>query len=92
LYALLFAVMISGYLISTADGRSIDVFGLFSVPATVTGLPGQADVAGDVHFVLAVTLVTVAAAHALAALKHHLLDRDRTLLRMLGVAPRSARR
>jgi cytochrome b561 len=92
LYALLFAVMISGYLISTADGRSIDVFGLFSVSATVTGLPGQADVAGDVHFVLAVTLVTVAAAHALAALKHHLLDRDRTLLRMLGVAPRSARR
>ena len=32
-YPLLFALMISGYLISTSDGRAIDVFGLFSVPS-----------------------------------------------------------
>jgi cytochrome b561 len=86
LYLLLVAVMSSGYLISTADGRSIDVFGLFAVPATLTGLPSQADVAGDVHFYLAVTLIGLAAIHALAALKHHFLDRDRTLLRMLGAS------
>ncbi len=84
LYVLLFAVMFSGYLISTAHGRPIDVFGLFSVPATITGLPNQADNAGDVHYVLAISLVVLAGIHALAALKHHFLDRDRTLLRMLG--------
>lgn len=32
LYALLFAILISGYLISTADGKPISVFGLFDVP------------------------------------------------------------
>ncbi len=84
LYLLLFAVMVSGYLISTADGRPIAVFGLFEVPAAVVGLPGQADVAGQVHLILAITLVSLAGVHALAALKHHFVDRDRTLLRMLG--------
>jgi cytochrome b561 len=87
LYVLLFAVMASGYLISTADGRAIDVFGLFQVPATITGLPQQADVAGSVHLVLAIALVSLSGIHALAALKHHVIDRDRTLLRMLGRRP-----
>jgi cytochrome b561 len=87
LYILLFAVMLTGYLISTADGRPIDVFGLFQLPATVTDLPEQADIAGDLHLVLAITLVSVAGMHALAALKHHVIDRDRTLLRMLGRRP-----
>lgn len=89
LYLLLFGVMVSGYLISTADGRPIDVFGLFAVPATLTGLPGQADIAGKVHLALAVALVSTAGLHALAALKHHLLDRDATLIRMLGIPPRT---
>jgi cytochrome b561 len=84
LYVLLLAVMISGYLISTADGRAIDVFGLFAVPASVTGIPNQADLAGDVHLALAISVVTLAGIHAAGALKHHFLDRDRTLLRMLG--------
>lgn len=84
LYVLLLAIMTSGYLISTADGRPIDVFGLFQVPATLTGLPNQADLAGDVHFALAVAAVGLAAVHGAAALKHHFVDRDRTLLRMLG--------
>lgn len=84
LYVLLAAVMISGYLISTADGRAVDVFDWFSVPATVTGLDNQEDLAGDVHLALAIVLVSLALVHALAALKHHFLDRDPTLKRMLG--------
>jgi cytochrome b561 len=83
LYALLFAIMISGYLISTADGRAIEVFGWFAVPATLSGIDGQEDIAGEVHLILAVTTIVIAAVHALAALKHHFLNRDRTLLRML---------
>jgi cytochrome b561 len=34
-YVLLLALMVSGYLISTPDGRAIDVFGWFSVPSFV---------------------------------------------------------
>lgn len=84
LYLLLIVVMLAGYLISTADGRPVDVFGLISVPATLSGMENQEDIAGDVHRVLAITLLSVAGLHAVAALKHHFLDRDRTLLRMFG--------
>lgn len=84
LYLGMLAVMVSGYLISTADGRGISVFGLFEVPALMSGLPDQEDRAGAVHLFLAWTLVALAALHALAALKHHFIDRDATLKRMLG--------
>ncbi|WP_313646618.1 cytochrome b [Pseudomonas sp.] len=84
LYLGLFAVMIAGYLISTADGVGIPVFGLFEVPALISDLPDQADVAGVIHLWLAWGLVIFAVLHALAALKHHFIDRDATLKRMLG--------
>ena len=84
LYLSLFAVMIAGYLISTADGVGIPVFGLFEVPALVSGLPDQADTAGEIHLYLAWALVIFSGLHALAALKHHFIDRDATLTRTLG--------
>ena len=84
LYLGLFVLMVSGYLISTADGRGVGVFGLFEVPATLTSIANQEDVAGLVHEYLGWTLVIFAALHALAALKHHFIDRDRTLSRIFG--------
>lgn len=80
----LLATIAAGYLISTAKGDPVDVFGLFTLPATITGLPRQADVAGAAHYWLAVALISLAGVHALAALKHHFIDRDATLTRMLG--------
>jgi cytochrome b561 len=84
LYLGLFVLMVSGYLISTADGRGIGVFGLFDVPATITSIPRQEDVSGLVHEYLGWAVVIFAGIHGLAALKHHFIDRDRTLLRMFG--------
>lgn len=84
LYLLLMAIMAAGYLISTADGRAISVFDWFEVPATLTGLPNQEDVAGDIHEILAWALIALVTLHALAALKHHFINRDTTLLKMLG--------
>lgn len=84
IYLLLLAIMTSGYLISTADGRAIDVFGWFSVPATIQDIANQEDIAGEVHEILAWSLMALVAMHALAALKHHLIDRDNTLRKMLG--------
>lgn len=84
LYTLLFAIFISGYLISTADGDPISVFGWFTVPATLAGSGEQADLAGDIHLWLAWTVVIISVLHGLAALKHHFIDRDITLKRMLG--------
>lgn len=84
LYALLFAIIFSGYLISTADGKPISVFGLFEVPATFADAGSQADLAGDIHLWLAWSVVILSVLHGLAALKHHFIDKDDTLNRMLG--------
>jgi len=75
--------MISGYLISTAKGKPIDVFGLFELPATLHGLDGQEDIAGMVHEYLAYSLIALAVLHAAGAIKHHVIDKDKTLIRML---------
>ena len=85
LYGLLFAIMISGYLISTADGRPISVFGLFDVPALGSLFEKQEDIAGDIHLVLAISVISVATLHGLAALKHHFIDKDKTLMRMIRI-------
>ena len=84
MYALLLTIMVSGYLISTADNRPIEVFGWFAIPATITSLPRQEDIAGWVHLILASTLIGLVALHAAAAFKHHFFDRDRTLIRIFG--------
>lgn len=84
LYVLMFVAMISGYLISTADGSVISVFGLFDVPSVTGQVKRMEDTAGAIHYWSTWALVSVAGVHALGALKHHIIDRDETLLRMLG--------
>ena len=87
-YPLLLALMASGYLISTADGRPIEVFGWFSVPSLVQK-DGLEDTAGLVHEVLAYVTIALAAVHTIAALKHHFVDRSRILTRMWSGPPAS---
>ena len=89
LYVILLVVMGSGYLISTADGRGISVFGWFDVPALLHGLPNQASIAGDIHWYSALTLVILAIGHALAGIKHHWFDRHDTLVRIINPMHRS---
>jgi cytochrome b561 len=84
LYLALLALPLSGYLISTADGRAVEVFGMLRVPATLSGLDGQEDIAGRVHQLLGLILMSLTGLHAAAALKHHFVDHDRTLRRMLS--------
>ena len=84
LYLLLFVAMVSGYLISTADGSSVSVFGWFDVPSITGRIKGMEDTAGVVHYWVTLSVVVLAGIHALGALKHHVIDRDNTLRRMLG--------
>lgn len=84
LYLLLFIIMISGYLISTADGRDISVFGWFDVPALGVSFEEQEDISGAIHWYTACTLIAFVCLHALGALKHQFVDKDGTLSRMLG--------
>lgn len=84
IYCLILLVVISGYMISTADGRAVSVFGWFEIPAVTTGIDNQEDIAGEFHFYLACSLIGLAGLHAGAALKHHFLDKDSTLKRMIN--------
>lgn len=85
LYGLIFLIIVSGYLISTADGRAIEVFNWFQVPASITSLPEQEDTAGLIHKILAFGLIGLVLLHAAAALKHHFISKDNTLRKMLGL-------
>ncbi|MDX8376971.1 MAG: cytochrome b [Mariprofundales bacterium] len=82
LYLLMFAVIFSGYFIPVANGVGVAVFDLFTIPAWVLPIEKQEDVAGIVHFYLAWGLLILAAMHAAAAFKHHVLDKDDTMRRM----------
>ena len=84
LYLLPLLLFVSGYLISTADGRSIDVFGLFEVGALPAIVEEQESLAGDIHLWLAWGLIGFVVLHIAAALKHHFINKDQTLNKILG--------
>lgn len=85
LYLLPVITLASGYMISTADGRPISVFNWFDVPALPALIDNQEDLAGEVHYWVATLMVSLAGLHALAALKHHYINKDNTLIRMLRI-------
>lgn len=85
-YLLIAGIVVSGYLITTADGQGVFVFNWFEIPAAFNGFENQEDIAGEVHEWLTNSLIALVMLHALAALKHHFIDRDSTLRRMLGKA------
>lgn len=85
LYLFVFLLFISGYLISTAKGQGIDVFGLFELPALLGDSAERGELAGKIHEIIATIFILTVAIHALAALMHHFVFKDPTLKRMLGI-------
>ena len=83
LYILLILQPLTGILMSKAYGYPVSVFGVFELPALVWQSPSLGSFFRQVHGVTAVLLTVVIAIHAAAALKHHFIDRDRTLMRMI---------
>ncbi len=83
LFASTLLLPLTGYIISTSDGKGVSMFGLFDVPALLPRDTGMRDRAIELHFYLAYAMLSLACAHALAALKHQFVNRDGTLARML---------
>lgn len=79
----LFVLFIAGYLITTAQGDSLYVFGVVEIPSLINGIDNLEDIAGSIHEWAAYFLMALVSLHMLAALKHHFIDRDATLKRML---------
>ncbi|MGQ0673024.1 MAG: cytochrome b [Hyphomicrobium sp.] len=85
-YPLMLVLLVSGYLITTADGRPVDVFGWFAVPS-ILAYQGLEDSAGLVHEYAAYATMALAGLHTAAALKHHVIDKSRILTRMWSGPP-----
>lgn len=86
LYLILLAMPLSGWLYHSASGavpRQLEWFKLVSLPSLSDRDKALADFALAMHEWLFLALAAIVTVHALAALKHHYVDRDRTLVRML---------
>jgi cytochrome b561 len=83
LYALLIAVPIAGIVAQFARGNALPLFGIGEIPSPWIRDRAFAHNVTEVHEILANALVIVASFHAAAALIHHFVFRDNTLIRML---------
>ena len=86
LYALLLAMPLSGWLMSSASAYSVSWFNLFQLPDLAAPDPALKEVFEGIHETLAWLLAAVAGVHILAAFKHALIDRDGVLRRMTSAA------
>ena len=83
LYVLLFAVPLSGWLMSSARGFPVSWFGFLQLPDLVPKNKALYEALLNTHGILAWTLGIVATVHLVAALKHHFVLKDDVLRRML---------
>ncbi len=82
-YVLLFAMPLTGWLMSSAKNYSVSWFGLFTWPNLIGKNEAAFDVLRATHDILSYVLFAIAMLHILAALKHHFWNKDDVLLRML---------
>jgi len=83
LYGLMLAIPLSGWLMSSAKGFQTVWFGILPLPDLLAKDKALGDLLQTVHVSLNLLLLVVVAGHVGAALKHHFIDRDDILTRML---------
>lgn len=76
---------ISGIVMSLYGGHAIDVFGLVVIPAMEKSELIH-EVAETIHAGTAYVMIGLIGLHVAATLKHHFIDRDATLVRMVSGA------
>lgn len=88
LYGLLLLIPISGWLMSSAKGFQTVVFSVLPLPDVLAADEALGERLAAVHWWLNKTLLALVLLHAAAALKHHFIDRDGLIWRMLPARPR----
>jgi cytochrome b561 len=83
LYALMFSMPLSGWLMSSAYGFSVSFFGLFTMPDLIAPDKELAHFFNELHELGMIAFFACIGLHTAAALKHHVVDKDATLRRML---------
>jgi cytochrome b561 len=79
----MFALPISGWLMSSAAGIPASFFGLFDLPDLISRNESLFRTFIQIHKWLGYALIALIGVHAGAALRHHFLLRDETLKKML---------
>ncbi len=82
-YFLMFALPITGWMLSSASGLPVSFFGLFVLPDLVAQSDQLRSLLSEVHKWLAYGLIAAFFAHSGAALQHHFIHKDDILRRML---------
>lgn len=84
LYALMIAMPLTGWIVSSAGKYPLSWFGLFAVPKlAVAKGSALAGFGHEFHELGGWIMLALVAGHALAALRHHFILRDGVLRRML---------
>ena len=83
LYLLMFAVPLSGWLMSSAKGFQTVWFGVLPLPDLLQKDADLGDLLQQIHMLLNYCMAALVAAHLGAALKHHFIDRDEVLAHMI---------
>ena len=83
LYALIFAMPLTGWMMSSAKNYPVSWFKLFQFPDLVAPAEQTFHQMHDLHHLLFGVLVGVALLHVAGALKHHFIDKNDVLRRML---------
>jgi cytochrome b561 len=81
-YALMFALPITGWIMSSAAGIPVSFLRLFELPDLVSYNDRLFHTFIDIHKWLGYALIVLILVHAGAALRHHLVFRDETLKKM----------
>jgi cytochrome b561 len=90
LYVLFFAAPLTGWLFSSAAGFPVVYLGVVQLPDLVSKNRELADVLRAAHKWINYTMAALIVLHIAAAWKHHLVDRDDVLARMLPFMKRPA--
>jgi cytochrome b561 len=83
LYLLLFAMPLTGWMMTSARGFPVSWFGFFQLPDFVPKNDALYNAMKETHDTLALALYAIVALHVAAALKHHFVLKDDVLRRML---------
>jgi cytochrome b561 len=85
LYLLMFAVPLSGWWVSDSSRVPFKAFWIMPMPDLLPIDRSMQEIAGRVHGLLIAVLLAVVIVHTAAALRHHFMLRNETLIRMLPV-------
>jgi cytochrome b561 len=83
MYALFFGIPLMGWAYSSAAGFPIVYFGVVPLPDFVSPDPELAKTLKLLHRYFAYSLAALVALHIAAAVKHHWIDKDGLILRMM---------